>query len=172
MNWNGPPIWRHVLCVGWGELGSIRYIEARSMRPGRFHDEDLLRVHADLSSGDAIVVGHNVASMDLPILNGLFVVHGLPMLPDVRFQDTMNTVKTGYTYRNTLRAQCERYGITLKTGSPDWDRVLQGFREEWELMETYNMNDVVCTLELERALADAGLPCPIGIWTPRKRGKS
>jgi hypothetical protein len=58
--------------------------------------------------------------------------------------------------------------VALKGGSPDWDLVMMGDAAEWDKMRAYNIGDVVCTLELERALTAAGLAPPVRIWRPTK----
>jgi len=168
VSWNGPPTHRHAIAIAWGTEKDVRYIESIDRRPGRFTKPQLAKVRMDLSQPDVVVVGHNALRYDLPLLNGLLISHGLEPLPTLRCQDTMNTLKTGTAYRNTLKAQCERYGVNLKQGGPDWDRVLQGYPDEWALMRAYNCNDVVSTLQLEVALREAGIPCPIKTWKSRK----
>jgi DNA polymerase III epsilon subunit-like protein len=138
-------------------------------RPGRFKTLDLEMVLITLREPGLIVVGHNIARYDLGFLNGILVDHGLGPLPELQTQDTMNTLKTGRAYRNSLRAQCERYGVQLKQGAPDWDKILQGDEAEWDLLKSYNTNDVVCALQLERKLDEAGIPCPVRTWRPRSR---
>ena len=173
VSWNAPPIYRHALCFGWGELdeqgvGHISYVETKNRRPGRFKLKDLKALREAVVQPDVVIVGHNAARYDLPLLNGVLLAHGLDPLPEVRCIDTMNDLKTGLAYKNTLSAQCKRYDVTLKTGGPDWDLVMFGDKAEWLRMQDYNVNDVVCTLQLERALAAAGLPCPVRVWRPRK----
>ncbi len=156
---------RLAVCFGFGPANNVQYIEAVDMTPGVFHRADLEFLVDDIEG--CIIVAHN-ARYDLDLLNGVLLDHKLPMLPELRYLDTMNTLKNGKAFRNTLSARCAAYGVTLKTGSPDWRAVLQRKPEAWAEMEEYNKNDVVCTLELADAYAASGLPCPIKTWRPRK----
>lgn len=170
ISWDKPPWWKFILCAGWGTgPEDTHYVEVYDRRPGRFIKRDLFELGAALSEKDIVIVGHNAYRYDVPAVNGLLIEHRLPMLPKLRVQDTLNDLKSGRTYRNSLRAQCKLYGVNLKTGSPDWDLILQGDKASWEEMREYNLNDVVSTLALERGLAAAGLPCPIRTWKPRGR---
>lgn len=168
VSWHVPPTHRHALCFAYGDESDVQYIETRNRRPGRFAVRDLKALRAVIASDDTIVVGHNAARYDLPLLNGVLIAHDIEPLPIVRVQDTMGEHRTGYAFRNTLSAQCRRYGVQLKSGGPDWDRVMMGDRAEWLKMRAYNVNDVVCALQLERALSNAGLPCAIRTWRPTK----
>jgi hypothetical protein len=170
VNWYGPPIHKHGISIAWGMQGEdmLAYTAALDRRPGRFNVLHLKLLRTALSAKDVVVVGHNVYRYDLPFLNGIMIQHDLGPLPQLSCQDTMNTLKTGQAYRNSLRAQCERYGVQLKEGGPDWDKILMGDKDEWEVLKRYNMNDVVCALQLERKLDAAGLRCPIKEWKPRR----
>jgi hypothetical protein len=170
VSWDQPPTHKHGLSIAWGMEGEdmMAYTAALDRRPGRFNPLYLKMVRATLIGRDVVVVGHNVLRYDLPFLNGILIQHDLEPLPALRCIDTMGNFKTGYAYRNSLRAQCERYGVQLKQGSPDWDKILMGDKDEWALLKDYNVNDVVCTLQLERKLAEAGLRCPIKEWRPRR----
>jgi hypothetical protein len=168
VSWMAPPTHKFVVCVGWGTEKSLRYIEAVDRRPGIFEGRELMLLWLDLAAKDTVVVGHNAIKFDLPLINGLMIHHGLDPLPDLRVIDTMNTLKTGQAYRNTLKAQCARYGVNMKDSAPDWDLILQGNKAAWEDMAKYNLNDVVSTLQLERALAAADIPSPVKVWSARK----
>lgn len=168
VSWSAPPIYRHAVCFSWGAEDDIRYIETVGRRPGRFKVRQLAELRAAVAAPGAIIVGHNALRYDLPLLNGVLVAHGLAPLPAIRCQDTMGELKTGLAYRNTLSAQCKRYGVQLKTGGPDWDLVMCGDANEWLRMRAYNENDVVCALQLLDALVANGLPCPMHTWQPTK----
>jgi hypothetical protein len=168
VSWGQPPLHRHVVCFGYGTIDDLHYIETVNRRPGRFQLRQLRRMREYLTHADTVVVGHNAIRYDVPTTNGVLIAHDLEPLPTMRVQDTMGNFKNGHAYRNSLKAQCKRLGVALKIGGPDWDLVMMGDREEWALMREYNLNDVVCTLELERALTRAGLEPPIKNWSPRK----
>jgi hypothetical protein len=168
VSWHAPPIHRHVVCFGYGPIDDVRYIETVGRRPGRFRLNHLREMREYLVHPDTVVVGHNAYRFDLPAVNGVLIAHGLDPLPAMKCQDTMGVLKTGYAFRNTLKAQCKKYGVALKGGSPDWDLVMMGDAAEWDKMRAYNIGDVVCTLELERALTAAGLAPPVRIWRPTK----
>lgn len=150
------------LCWSYGTLGDIRTVEAEA--PGVFDLDELEEMVDVLTAPNVIVVGHNVRRYDLELLQGTL----RRRLPTFRTQDTMNDLKTGRSYRNTLKAQCSYYDIQLKGDSPDWRLIIEGDREEWQRMVEYCENDVTCALELERALAVDGLAVPIKAWRGQK----
>ena len=154
------------LCFSYGDETNLHYTVA--LYPGVFTRESLQRLSKVLSQPDIVVVGHNALKFDLPLLNGTLLYNGLSPLPAIRCQDTLNTLKMGRAYSNSLKAQCKRYGIQLKEDHPDWRKILECEHSEWNRMVEYCKNDVVCALQLERALAKRGIPCPIRTWEPRK----
>lgn len=168
VNWYGAPIHRSVVCLGWGTADDPRYAPAKDRRPGPFSLRNLEHIRSEFMAPDIIVVGHNLLRYDLPVLNGVLLGHGLEPLGSLHVQDTMGNLKTGLAIKNSLKAQCERYGIQLKTGAPDWDKIAAGDKVEWEKMREYNLNDVICALQLERALAADGKPVPVKLWKPTK----
>lgn len=156
------------LCFGYGTESKLNYLAAVDMTPGIFDDNDLFRLQLALSDKDVVVVAHN-ANYDLDLLNGVCLDHGLDPLPSgIRYIDTMNTLKTGMAYRRKLADLCKKYSIQLKGGSPDWRLIMQRDAREWEAMREYNLNDVTCTLQLERVYRQRGIPCPIKTWKNRR----
>lgn len=156
------------LCFGYGDESKLHYLAAVDMTPGIFDDNDLFRLQLAVSAKDAVVVAHN-ARYDLDLLNGVCLDHGLDPLPSgIQYIDTMNTLKTGMAYRRKLQDLCKKYGVQLKSGSPDWRLVMQRDIREWDVMREYNLNDVVCTLQLERVYRQKQIPAPIKIWKNRR----
>lgn len=156
------PWTRLALCFSYGLEGDIQTVVAR--KPGDLPRRQLAEMVSLLTAPDVVVVGHNVRRYDLDLLQGVV----RDRLPAIQTLDTMNDLKTGRAYRNTLKAQCAHYGIRLKLDSPNWLRVIQGDRAEWQRMVEYCENDVECALELERALAADGLPVPMRQWRGQK----
>lgn len=150
------------LCFSYGVEGDVRTVVAR--KPGMFSARQLDELVGVVSAPDVVVVGHNVRRYDLDLLQGVV----RRRLPSIQTIDTMNDIKFGRAYRNTLKAQCAHYGIQLKMDSPSWLRIIQGDRAEWDKMVTYCENDVECALALERALAAAGVPAPMREWRGKK----
>lgn len=157
------PWLRLILCVSWGTgPKDMRTIVAEV--PGVFAEEDLEELYEVVTEPGVVIVGHNVRRYDLDVVQGLLGRR----LPAIRHQDTMNDIKMGRVERNTLRARCEKYGINLKSESPDWRKIIQMDEAEWERMVEYCENDVVCALELERALAEDGIPVPMKLWKGKR----
>jgi hypothetical protein len=154
------------LCFSFGTPERIRHVVATA--PGRFNTADLTMLAAQLSQEDVVVVGHNALKFDLPLLNGTLVYNGLEPLPPLRCIDTLGDLKHGMAFSRSLRALCRRYKIQLKEDSPDWRKVLEGDQAEWKRMVSYCDNDVQCALELEQALAKAGIPSPTRTWNPKR----
>lgn len=157
------PWLRVPLCISFGTGGrDLTTIEAAV--PGVFDTRDLELMLDTITREDIILVGHNLARYDLPLLQGILRAD----LTGIQYQDTMGNLKSGRGYRNTLRDQCAHYDINLKQAGPNWLKIIQGDVEEWEVMVEYCENDVECTLQLERALWEDGLPVPIRKWRGKK----
>jgi hypothetical protein len=154
-------------CFSWGTADDVETITALDMTAGVFSFEDLHYLAEAICEPGVVVVAHN-ASYDLDLLNGTLLAHDLEPLQPVQYQDTMNTLKTGRAFRRTLKDRCAAMNVNLKGGSPDWRAVLQRKPEAWKIMRDYNVNDVVCTLQLERAYAQRGQYVPIKTWQPRR----
>ena len=166
------PMSRLAICFGYGTEAALRYIEVVRRTPGIFRKKDLKAISAVVCAKGVVIIAHN-ANYDLDLLNGVLLDHDLPPLKSagIKYQDTMNTFKRGMAFRNTLKARCAHEGIQLKGGAPDWRAVLQRKPEAWAEMRAYNENDVICTLQLERAYAAKGLNVPVKTWYPRKGGR-
>jgi hypothetical protein len=158
------PWTRLALCFSVGIEGDMETIEATA--PGIFNPDEIDWLVAEVTDPYTIAVGHNVRGYDLDLLQGV----ARRRLPDVNTQDTMNDLKTGKAYRNTLKAQCAHYGIQLKQDSPDWRKIIEGDDMEWRKMVEYCENDVICALQLERALDRAGLTVPVRTWSGARQG--
>lgn len=158
---------RLAICFGFGTADNVGYVQAKDMTAGVFDEEDLMAVAYAVAQPGVIVVAHN-ANYDLDLLNGTLLDHGLDPLPSVQYQDTMNTLKTGRAFRRTLKDRCAALGVNLKGGSPNWRDILQRKPAAWSLMRDYNINDVICTLQLERAYAAREQYVPIKTWHPRR----
>lgn len=153
--WYGPAKHKLALCIGYGTSDNLHYIEALNRRPGIFSARDLLRVRKAIIGN--VVVAHN-ASYDIGLVNGLLGEHpelGTSyQLPAMFVLDTMGNYKWGGAARNGLSERCDRanrlgWPVKAKIGSPNWRRIAQGDKEEWEIMKEYNLTDVECALGLE-----------------------
>jgi len=154
--WYGRAKHKLALCVGYGTSEKLNYIEALDRRPGIFSAGDLLEVREALIGN--IVIAHN-ASYDINLLNGLLAEHPdlgtAYCLPKLFVIDTMGNYKWGGAARNGLAERCDRafrlgWTIKTKTGSPNWRRIAQGDKIEWQEMKDYNLSDVQCALDLEK----------------------
>ncbi len=172
--WYGPAKHKLALCIGYGTSKKLHYIEALDRRPGIFAAGDLLEVREAIIGN--VVVAHN-ASYDINLVNGLLGEHpdlGTEYgLPPMFVLDTMGKYKWGGAARNGLSERCDRatrlgWPIKAKTGSPNWRRIAQGDKIEWEVMKDYNLNDVECALGLEEFYRECEMEKTIKIkmWKP------
>lgn len=114
----------------------------------------LENVHAALRMAD-VVISYNGARFDLPLLNGEFLLHGLPPIPPVTHIDLFKTVKKF----KFLSSKLEYIGPLLKLGKKIkhegfelWVKVLKGDPKAQKAMEEYCKMDVVLTEKLYKAI--------------------
>ena len=103
-------------------------------------------IHSLLEEADA-VIHYNGARFDIPTLNKEFLLHG--MLPPATYKqiDLLRTARAQFKFpSNKLDyvANALKVGKKVKhAGHELWIRCLNGDKDAWEEMETYNINDVV-----------------------------
>lgn len=102
------------------------------------------------------VVGYNSDRFDLKWLNGQFFELGLPPPSPYKKIDLMKVVKQNMRFlSNRLSYVASRIGIGEKAetgGFQLWEGCMRKDPEAWELMETYNVQDVALTEELYNKL--------------------
>lgn len=179
VDWSrGPRKYRKSVCYAYGQEGSLVYVPAQDRRNGTaaFRAEDLLLVRDAVTLQGHVAVGHNVP-YDLSMLNALLVDHeelgGAYALREVRYQDTLDRTKIMGGYRKSMGDRVARANrimgyaaIPHKLGSPDWDKIMAGDEDEWEVMREYNMTDVLCALALERFYRERPqeITRPVKVW--------
>lgn len=111
----------------------------------------LKELHLLMSEADEIV-SFNGTKFDIPIINKEFLLQG--MGPPSPFQnvDLLRTVRRNFRFTsNKLDHIVQQLGIGAKmeTGGFDlWTRCNEGDDEAWDLMEEYNLRDVILMDEL------------------------
>lgn len=116
-----------------------------------------------------LVITHNGFNYDLPLVNGTLLRMGLEPLPPLLVHDTwQHLLKRGRAFSGSLGNLCERFGVTAKghMSENEWEAVYAGDREALKRLRTYNVGDVVATLELRAKLLSLGYLRPPRIWRP------
>lgn len=111
------------------------------------NDELLTRdLHSLLDKCD-IFIAHN-ANFDNGWMNQRFVVHGLTPPSPFKLIDTLKTLRKQFSLpSNTLKAACQYFGLEHQkldnSGIELWIRCMNGDREAFNEMETYNIGDIL-----------------------------
>lgn len=100
-----------------------------------------------------IVIAHNGVKFDQAYINQRFAYHGLPSPSPYKVIDTLKAVKKTFALpANSLKESCLYFGTENfkldNAGVSLWIRCMQGEREAFEEMQTYNNGDVVSLKDL------------------------
>lgn len=109
--------------------------------------EQMVRnVHALLDEADA-VIHYNGRKFDIPTINKEFLQYGLPPPSPYKQIDLLETARKQFRFTsNKLDYVSQFLGLGNKTkhrGYDLWKGCMNGDKECWEEMETYNIQDVV-----------------------------
>lgn len=161
--WFFPPRWEtnilhvdhptHLLSFAWKWLGEPRtYVlgldDFKGYKKDKHNDKALIeRLHALFMEAD-LMVGHNSKSFDDKIVNGRFVFHGLPPVPEHKVVDTKTAAKKiGRFSSNKLDDLGEHLGLGRKVKHGDFEELWLGCDEgnpkAWKMMKKYNRQDVI-----------------------------
>jgi DNA polymerase elongation subunit (family B) len=111
--------------------------------------------HEILDEADA-VIHYNGKRFDIPHLNREFLAEGLTPPSPFAHVDLLNVAKKQFRFTsNKLDHVAQQLGLGAKTshtGFQLWVDCMAGNAEAWELMKTYNEQDVVLTEKVYDAL--------------------
>lgn len=133
----------YVMCWAAKWLGEeeIFFDSVHQSRPKRM----LHRVHSLIDEADA-VIHYNGARFDMPTLNKEFLLHGMPPPSPYKQIDLLNTARGRFRFpSNKLDYIAQALGVGKKhehAGHRLWVECMAGNDESWEVMETYNKQDV------------------------------
>lgn len=119
-----------------------------------YHDGKtrMVRKAFDLLSDSDYVVHFNGVKFDIPHLNREFLIAGYAPAAPFAQVDLLKVVKKNFRFpSNKLDYVAQALGLggkTSHTGHQLWVDCLNENPEAWELMKTYNMQDVVLTEKL------------------------
>lgn len=103
-------------------------------------------IHKLLDEADA-VVHYNGTKHDIPLLNKEFIQLGMTPPSPYKQIDLLTTAKKVFKFpSNKLEYVCKALKVGQKIhtiGHELWTRCMAGDKEAWEMMEEYNINDVV-----------------------------
>jgi DNA polymerase elongation subunit (family B) len=119
-----------------------------------YHDgkEAMLKAAHDLLSEADVVVGYNSKSFDMKHLNREFVLAGMEPPAPYAQVDLLLVVKKNFRFTsNKLDFVAQQLNIGAKTshtGFQLWKDCMENKKPAWDLMRTYNKQDVVITEKL------------------------
>lgn len=149
----------HVLCFAYRWYGSDEPVQLvtqrdfpRSFKRNRKDDSRVAKAAWDLLDKADIVVAHNGVSFDTKKMKAAFVKNGLPNPSPFKQVDTLAVSRRHFKFdSHKLNNICQLLGIgkkTQHTGFDLWDECMEGVPAAWDLMEEYNIQDVVLLEEL------------------------
>lgn len=123
-------------------------------------DKAIVSSLVDFLSEADIVVAHNAAKHDLPMINGRALVQGIKPPSPYHVVDTLRAARKYFKFgSNSLEYLAEVLGCREKkevhSKFPGWElwlECLKGNDEAWEEMKTYNIQDVVVLEEVYLAM--------------------
>ncbi len=118
-------------------------------------DEMMLAMYALLNEADAVVT-YNGDRFDLPHINRLFLLAGLPPPAPYKKIDLLKTVRQQFKFAsNKLDFVCKQLELGTKKdnrGFKTWVGCIAGEDSAWDTMIKYNKHDVVLTQKLYKKL--------------------
>jgi DNA polymerase elongation subunit (family B) len=144
-----------VLCYAakWQGSEDIIFDSIHQSKPKKM----LTGIHKLLNEADA-VVHYNGIKFDIPTLNKEFLLHGFTPPAPYKQIDLLRTVRSQFRFpSNKLDYVSQRLGLGKKAdheGFELWVKCMNGDKDAWKRMESYNIQDVV----LLEALYDSLLP--------------
>lgn len=134
----------YVLCwaAKWYREKEIHFDSVHQSKPKKM----LKGIHRLLDQAD-VVVHYNGTKFDIPTLNKEFVLQGMHPPAPYKQVDLLRTSRSQFKFTsNKLDYVAQALGLGKKTkhsGHELWVRCMAGDPEAWQVMETYNKQDVV-----------------------------
>lgn len=141
-----------IMSVSWKELHDDEVFcktlpDYKGYKNGVINDEKLVREIWKVLDDADIVIAHHGDRFDLPKLNARFVHYSLTAPSTYKSIDTKKVASRYFKFDSNslnnlgaylnLGAKVENGGFSL------WDRCIQGDKDAWERMRTYNIQDVL-----------------------------
>ena len=134
----------YVLCYAAKWLGDdkIYFDSVQKSKPKKM----LKGIHVLLDEADA-VVHYNGTKFDIPTLNKEFILHRYNPPSPYKQIDLLRVVRSNFRFpSNKLDYVAQRLGLGKKhehEGHDLWVKCMNGDRDAWKRMESYNIQDVV-----------------------------
>lgn len=109
----------------------------------------------DIMNEADIIVAHYGDKFDLPLANARFAIHNMNPLSPYKSVDTKSVASKNFKlYSNKLDAIAELFGFEGKISTDFllWRGCMEGDNESLQLMETYNIQDVIVLENVYRKL--------------------
>lgn len=143
----------YVLCYAAKWLGEddIHFDSVHQSKPKAM----LKGIHVLLDEADA-VVHYNGTKFDIPTLNKEFLLHGFNPPAPYKQIDLLRVVRSNFRFpSNKLDYVAQRLGLGKKhehEGHDLWVKCMNGDKDAWKRMESYNIQDVVLLESLYSSL--------------------
>lgn len=132
------------LCFAAKWLGNDEVVFSSSYKTS--HKKMLKEIHKMIDEADA-VVHYNGTKFDIPTLNKEFLLAGMSPPSPVKQIDLLQVAKKQFRFvSNKLDYVSQALGLGKKTehmGHELWVQCMNKDPDAWQLMETYNRNDVI-----------------------------
>jgi hypothetical protein len=163
------------IAAAWIVDGQPVDLECKTVRPRKGARASILRWFLTLYDEADMVTGHFIRGYDLPVLQGAYMRHHLPLLGQKLTLDTKNDLAKV----SGISKSQENLGALYELKHPkepmttiDWEDAADLTPEGLHQLETRNRRDVEQHVELLGAMLEAG---PLGaptMWLPHGNGTS
>lgn len=141
-----------IICAAWKQL-SEKKVSCKSLpdydgyKGGVVDDTKLVLELWDVLDRADIILGHNLDSFDIKVINARFIAHGLNAPSDYKSVDTLKAAKKYFKFNNNTLNELGKYlkeGQKAPTGGFDtWLKCMAGEKVSWDRMVKYNIQDVL-----------------------------
>ena len=141
-----------IMSVAWKELGEDKSFckilpDYTGYKGGKLDDKKLVKEVWDVLDKADVVVAHHGKRFDLPKLNSRFIFHGLDAPSSYKILDTKAAASKYFAFdSNSLNNLGHYFGVGEKIengGFSLWEKCMGGDLDAWELMRSYNVQDVL-----------------------------
>lgn len=134
----------------------IMYKDMRGHEKNISNDKIILQPLLKLMDEADIILGQNVKSFDLPIINGRSIIHELSPPSDYKVIDTLSLSKRYFKFTSNklehvskiLNKKHKKSKHKKFDGFSMWEECLKGNKAAWNEMQSYNKLDVLSTEEV------------------------
>lgn len=143
-----------VTVVDCGKLGFFNREPRREM---------LAQLLEEIDKAD-VLTGHNIARFDLPVINAECMRLGLPVISQVKIEDTMR-VRRSKGFKKGQDVLTELFRVPIKKQAMNWQEWQDAYEADgWEYVRSRCSSDVLAHKMLRIEMLAAGILKPITNW--------